>query len=111
MYIQTETGEGVVAYHVMNLTPEEMRTIVSMDKKVADILITHHPEYKGNKEYLSDADLFKLRGILWAFGQYATSHDQNTFDATADELREQFKKSHVDATSAKKPEEKPCGTL
>lgn len=100
MYIQTETSEGVVAYNVMNLTPEEMRTIVSMDKKVADILITHRPEYKGNKEYLSDADLFKLRGILWAFGQYATSHDQNTFETTADELREEFNKIHVE-----KPEE------
>lgn len=104
MYIQTEKGEGVVAYNVMNLTPEEMRTIVSMDKKVADVLITHHPEYKGKKEYLSDADLFKLRGILWAFGQYATSHDQNTFEVTADEIREEFNESHIDATQAEKPQ-------
>lgn len=97
MYIQTENGEGVIAYHVMNLTPNEMDTIASMDKKLADILITHHPEYKGKKEYLSDTDLFKLRGILWAFGQYAASHDQNTFEVVTNEIRKQFNESHVEA--------------
>lgn len=95
MYIKTEKGEGVVAYNVMNLTPTEMRTIDDMDKKIADILISHHPEFKGKKMYLSDSDLFKLRGILYAFARYNNSHHQNEFDAVEEELRKEFESSHA----------------
>ena len=99
MYIQTERGEGVVAYNVMNLTPDEMRTIVDMDKKIADVLISHHPESKDKKMYLSDNDLFKLRGILYAFARYSNAHSSNSFDAMEAELRNEFKSSHcLDAT-------------
>lgn len=94
MYIEYKRGEGVVAYDVMNLTLSEMRTIVDMDKKIANILISHHPEFKGNKKYLSDNDLFKLRGILQAFARYSNASDSNTFDAVEDEIREAFENSH-----------------
>ena len=95
MYIQTEKGEGVVAYNVMNLTPDEMRTIDDMDKKIADILISHHPEFKGKKMYLSDSDLFKLRGILYTFARYSNAHNSNSFDQMEVELREEFKLTHA----------------
>ena len=94
MYIQTERGEGVVAYNVMNLTPDEMRTIVDMDKKIADTLISHHPEFKGNKIYLSDNDLFTLRGILYSFARYSNVHNSNAFNAMKAELRKKFESIH-----------------
>lgn len=94
MYIEYKKGEGVVAYDVKNLTPSEMRTIVDMDKKIADVLISHHPEFKGKKMYLSDDDLFKLRGVLQAFARYSNANDSNTFDAVEDEIRKAFENSH-----------------
>ena len=96
MYIKTEKGEGVVAYNVMNLTPSEMRTIVDMDKRIADILISHHPEFKGKKLYLTDDDLFTLRGILYAFARYSEGISSNTFANVKDELVEEFNDSHVE---------------
>lgn len=101
MHIQVERGEGIIAYNVMNLTPSEMRTIVDMDKKIADILISHHPESKDKKQYLSDDDLFKLRGILWAFARKSHCVDDcNAFNNFERELREEFEQSHCsDATS------------
>lgn len=94
MYIQTEKGEGITAYNVMNLTPAEMNTIVEMDKKIADTLISHHPEFKGKKLYLTDDDLFTIRGILWSFARYAKSFGSNTFDIQKNEIIEQFNGSH-----------------
>lgn len=102
MYIKTQRGEGVVAYDVMNLTLDEMRTIVEMDKKIADVLISHHPEFKGNKMYLSDSDLFKLRGILYSFARYSNTHNSNGFDAVEAEIRKEFESSHCS-----KPTEEP----
>ena len=95
MYIQTEKGEGIIAYHVMNLTPSEMKTIVDMDKKIANILISHHKEFKGKKLYLSDDDLFELRGILWAFARYSQNTSSNTFTDVKDEIVKEFNESHV----------------
>jgi hypothetical protein len=105
MRVENKFGEGIVAYNVTDLTPDEMRTIVEMDKKIADILISHHPEFKGNKMYLSDDDLFKLRGILFAFARYYNVNNSNTFDAVEDEIRKEFEDSHCSNATSK--EKKP----
>lgn len=101
MYVQPRKGEGVTAYDVVNLTPSEMRMISIMDTKIADILVTHHPEFKGKKKYLSDDDLFKLRGILYSFAQYAEAFNCNDFEQMEKEIRNTFEQSHcADATPA-----------
>lgn len=97
MYIQTEKGEGVVAYNVMNLTPAEMQVINTMDRKIADVLVSHREDFKGKKLYLSDEDLFSLRGILFTFARFAPATNLNTFTATKDELVKDFNEFSCEA--------------
>ena len=100
MYIQTENGEGVVAYHVMNLTPREMNQIAEIDKKVATVLFSHREEYKGKKLYLNDDDLFAIRGILYAFARYSQQNSSSEFDIVKEKLMREFADTHPEPIGA-----------
>lgn len=79
MYTQTERGEGVVGYNLMNLTPFEMSQLCQMKTRVISVLNSHHPKYKGKKIYLSDEDLLMIasifRTIACDFSEFTSSFD------------------------------------
>ena len=64
MYTKKKSGEGVIGYDLMNLTPCEMRQMRQMHSKLMDVMYTHHPKFKGKKMYLSDDDMLTLIGML-----------------------------------------------
>ena len=77
MYTQSETGEGVIAYHVMNLTPLEMHELCVMRKRIYQVLESHQKDSK--KEYLSDDELITLVRMIGTLTSGCGTLEESSF--------------------------------
>lgn len=77
MYTQQETGEGVIAYHVMNLTPLEMHELCVMRKRIYQVLESHQKDSK--KEYLSDDELITIAAMFGTLTSGCATLEESSF--------------------------------
>lgn len=78
MYTKQETGEGIIAYHVMDLTPLEMHELCVMRKRIYQVLESHQKK-DSKKEYLSDDELITLASMFGTLTSGCAALEESSF--------------------------------